>query len=46
MDRDRVAHYQKMVAELRAAGVRANLISSAGMKAQMKYADQAATALA
>ena len=41
MDRDRVAHYQKMVAELRAAGVRAELyLGSAGMKAQMKYADR------
>lgn len=41
MDRDRVAHYQAMVARLRAAGVRAELyLGSAGMKAQMKYADR------
>ena len=41
MDRDRVAHYQAMVAKLRAAGVRAELyLGSAGMKAQMKYADR------
>ncbi|MFO1114990.1 MAG: histidine--tRNA ligase [Beijerinckiaceae bacterium] len=41
MDRDRVAHYQKMVADLRAADVRAELyLGSAGMKAQMKYADR------
>ncbi|MFV0279612.1 MAG: ATP phosphoribosyltransferase regulatory subunit, partial [Rhodoblastus sp.] len=41
MDRDRVAHYQAMVAGLRAAGVRAELyLGSAGMKAQMKYADR------
>ena len=41
MDRDRVAHYQKMVAALRAENVRAELyLGSAGMKAQMKYADR------
>jgi histidyl-tRNA synthetase len=41
MDRDRVAHYQSMVAKLRAEGVRAELyLGSAGMKAQMKYADR------
>jgi len=41
MDKDRVAHYQAMVAKLRAAGVRAELyLGSAGMKAQMKYADR------
>jgi histidyl-tRNA synthetase len=41
MDRDRVAHYQAMVARLRAEGVRAELyLGSAGMKAQMKYADR------
>ncbi len=41
MDRDRLAHYQAMVAKLREAGVRAELyLGSAGMKAQMKYADR------
>ena len=41
MDRDRVAHYQTMVARLRAENVRAELyLGSAGMKAQMKYADR------
>ena len=41
MDRDRVSHYQAMVAKLRAAGVRSELyLGSAGMKAQMKYADR------
>lgn len=41
MDRDHVAGYQAMVAELRAAGVRAELyLGSSGMKAQMKYADR------
>jgi histidyl-tRNA synthetase len=41
MDRDRVADYQKMVAALRAEGIRAELyLGAAGMKAQMKYADR------
>jgi histidyl-tRNA synthetase len=41
MDRDRVADYQRMVAQLREAGIRAELyLGSAGMKAQMKYADR------
>ncbi len=41
MDRDRVAHYQAMVAKLRAENIRAELyLGSAGMKAQMKYADR------
>ncbi|MDE2364509.1 MAG: histidine--tRNA ligase [Hyphomicrobiales bacterium] len=41
MDRDRLGHYQAMVAKLREAGVRAELyLGSAGMKAQMKYADR------
>ena len=41
MDRDRVAHYQGMVAKLRADDIRAELyLGSAGMKAQMKYADR------
>jgi histidyl-tRNA synthetase len=41
MDRDRIADYQRMVANLRGAGIRAELyLGSAGMKAQMKYADR------
>ncbi|MDP2801597.1 MAG: histidine--tRNA ligase [Phreatobacter sp.] len=41
MDRDQVAEYQKMVSELRAAGIRAEMyLGSSGMKAQMKYADR------
>ena len=41
MDRDRVADYQRMVSDLRASGVRAEMyLGSAGMKAQMKYADR------
>ncbi|MCR4283481.1 MAG: ATP phosphoribosyltransferase regulatory subunit, partial [Bauldia sp.] len=41
MDKDRVADYQRMVAGLRNAGVAAELyLGSAGMKAQMKYADR------
>jgi histidyl-tRNA synthetase len=41
MDRDQVARYQGFVAQLRAAGVRAELyLGSAGMNAQLKYADR------
>ena len=41
MDRDRVADHQSLVGRLRDAGVRAELyLGSAGMKAQMKYADR------
>ena len=41
MDRDRLADYQRMVAQLRAAGIKAEMyLGSAGMKAQMKYADR------
>jgi histidyl-tRNA synthetase len=41
MDRDRLPHYQAMVAKLRAENIRAELyLGSAGMKAQMKYADR------
>jgi histidyl-tRNA synthetase len=41
MDRDRIADYQRMVAQLREAGIRAELyLGAAGMKAQMKYADR------
>jgi histidyl-tRNA synthetase len=41
LDRDRIADYQKMAQDLRAAGVRAELyLGESGMKAQMKYADK------
>jgi histidyl-tRNA synthetase len=43
MDRDTesLGRYQKMVAELRAAGIRAEMyLGGAGMKAQIKYADR------
>ena len=41
MDRDRVGDYQAMVSRLRQAGIRSELyLGSAGMKAQMKYADR------
>jgi histidyl-tRNA synthetase len=41
MDRDRIVDYQRMVATLRAAKIRAEIyLGSAGMKAQMKYADR------
>jgi histidyl-tRNA synthetase len=41
MDRDRLPHYQGLVARLRDANVRAELyLGAAGMKAQMKYADR------
>src|SRR6185295_16763807 len=41
LDRDRIADYQKMAQELRAAGIRAELyLGESGMKAQMKYADR------
>jgi histidyl-tRNA synthetase len=41
LDRDRLADYQKMVARLRGANIRAELyLGSAGMKAQMRYADK------
>jgi histidyl-tRNA synthetase len=41
MDRDRVADYQSLVGRLRDAGMRSELyLGSAGMKAQMKYADR------
>jgi histidyl-tRNA synthetase len=40
-DRDRLADYQRMVAQLRNAGISAELyLGGAGMKAQMKYADR------
>jgi histidyl-tRNA synthetase len=41
LDRDRIADYQKMAQELRAAGIRAEMyLGEGGMKAQMKYADR------
>jgi len=41
MEKDRVADYQRMVQALRAAGIRAEMyLGTAGMKAQMKYADR------
>jgi histidyl-tRNA synthetase len=41
LDRDRIADYQRMVAQLRNAGIAAELyLGAAGMKAQMKYADR------
>jgi histidyl-tRNA synthetase len=47
MDRARLADYHAMVSELRRAGVRAELyLGSAGLKAQMKYADKRGASLA
>jgi histidyl-tRNA synthetase len=41
LDRDRIADYQKMAQQLRAANIRAELyLGESGMKAQMKYADR------
>ncbi|MET0606957.1 MAG: HisS family protein, partial [Beijerinckiaceae bacterium] len=41
MDRDHIGDYQKMVASLRAANIRAEMyLGESGMKAQMKYADR------
>ena len=41
MEKDRLADYQKMTQSLRAAGIRAEMyLGTAGMKAQMKYADK------
>ncbi len=41
MDKDQVAHYQSLVARLRAAGIRSELyLGQAGMNAQLKYADR------
>jgi histidyl-tRNA synthetase len=41
MEKDRIADYQRMVQALRAAGIRAEMyLGTAGMKAQMKYADR------
>ncbi len=49
LDRDpaAIADYQRMTAELRAAGIRAEMyLGSSGMNAQMKYADRRAAAAA
>jgi histidyl-tRNA synthetase len=44
LDRDRIADYQKMAQDLRAANIRAELyLGESGMKAQMKYADRRAS---
>ncbi len=41
MDKAEIAAYQKMVQQLRASGIRAEMyLGSSGMKAQMKYADK------
>ena len=41
MDREEIAAYQRLVSQLRAAGIRSELyLGSSGMKAQMKYADR------
>ncbi len=41
MDRGRMADYQRMVSDLRNAGISAEMyLGSAGMKAQLKYADR------
>lgn len=43
LENERMADYQAMAAELRAAGVRAEVyVGGSGMKAQMKYADKRA----
>jgi histidyl-tRNA synthetase len=41
MDRAEIAHYQRLTQALRRAGIRAEMyLGTAGMKAQMKYADR------
>jgi histidyl-tRNA synthetase len=41
MDKHRIAEYQQMVSELRAAGIRSELyLGDSGFKAQMKYCDR------
>lgn len=41
MDRDQIGTYQRMVSDLREAGIRSELyLGGSGMKAQMKYADR------
>jgi len=47
LEADRMAAYQQMAAELRGAGVRAEVyLGGSGMRAQMKYADRRAAPLA
>ena len=47
MERDRIAEYQAMAAELRAAGIRAEVFLGGGnMGRQLKYADQRAAPVA
>ena len=47
MDRERMAGYQAMAAELRAAGLRAEVfLGGGGMARQLKYADQRGSAVA
>jgi histidyl-tRNA synthetase len=47
MDRARIADHQRMVTQLRNAGIRAELyLGTSGMKAQMKYADKRQASLA
>ncbi len=47
MDRERVADYWRMVEELRAAGIAAEMyVGTSGLKAQMKYADKRGAPLA
>lgn len=47
LDRDRLADYQRMAAQLRGAGIAAEIyLGGAGMKAQMKYADRRNSPLA
>jgi histidyl-tRNA synthetase len=47
MDRDETAGYWRMVEELRAGGIRAEMyMGASGMKAQMKYADRRGAPLA
>ena len=47
LDRDRQGDYQRMVSDLRNAGIRAEMyLGTSGMKAQMKYADRRGAPLA
>jgi histidyl-tRNA synthetase len=47
LDKGEVARYQRFVAELRGAGIRAELyLGSSGMNAQLKYADRRGSACA
>jgi histidyl-tRNA synthetase len=41
LDRDHIADYQRLVAQLRAAGIASELyLGSSGLNAQLKYADR------